>query len=275
MKETRQTALSPSRRQFPQARARATYQALLAAAQRVFADKGFDEAQSPDIAAAAGVSVGTFYRYFTDKRQAFVEMIGHHLAEAHADVMGRLDPSLFAGADRRDAIDAVLDVLFAHVRRFPELETVYRGMSLRDPEVAEMRAGFEALACDSLAKLIELVIPREVAPDARAAAFVIHCSSLEVAVAMAVRRAPLFAVDEAAVKAALAEMLERYLFPADFSRAPSRRPRGSGQGSAPAAQPARRKDGSSLRGASTSTNRSPPGRGSPPNRPRERSRMPR
>src|SRR5688572_26587608 len=93
--------VSIPQRDFPQARARATYEALLAAARETFARKGFDQAQTPDIAAAAGVSVGTFYRYFTDKRQAFIEMIAHHLAEAHADVMARLTPERFLGEEGR------------------------------------------------------------------------------------------------------------------------------------------------------------------------------
>ncbi len=199
-------------RHFPQARGRATYEKLLAASRAVFARKGFDEAQSTDIAAEAGASVGTFYRYFDDKRQAFVEMIAHHLEEAHAEVMEKLTPQRFAGvADRRGAIDVALDVLFAHVRRFPELEGVYLAMSLRDPEVAELRAQYEALGCDELARLVELLIPREVVPDPRAAAFVIHYAVVEAAMALAVRRTP-FPVAEAAVKAALGDLLYRYLF---------------------------------------------------------------
>ena len=269
MPKTKRASSAAKRRKFPQARAHATYEALLAAARRVFAEKGFDETQSPDIAAAAGVSVGTFYRYFTDKRQAFVEMIGNHLAEAHADVMARLEPARFAGADHREAIETVLDVLFAHVRRFPELESVYLGMSLRDPDVAKMRAKFEALACESLAGLIELVIPRDVAPDARAAAWVIHYAALEVAVAVAIRSSPLFEIDEVAVKSALGDMLNRYLFPERVSPPPSRRPREARSNPPP---PAPRPGTSSRRAASSSMNRSPPGRESTPKRSPRRSK---
>jgi hypothetical protein len=53
------------RRTFAQKRARKTYDALIEAAFAVFGDKGYEDAQTPDIASAAGVSVGTFYRYFS------------------------------------------------------------------------------------------------------------------------------------------------------------------------------------------------------------------
>jgi AcrR family transcriptional regulator len=205
-------------REFPQARSHATYRALLEAARRTFAHKGFDAAQTPDIAARAGVSTGTFYRYFTDKRQAFVEMIAAHLAAAHADVMDQLKPERFVGRrrdlDRRRAIEVALDVLFAHVGRFPDLEGVFLEMSLRDPEVARLRAEWEALGCEELAALIQVVVPRHVVPDARAAAYVIHHAVLEIAFSRVVRRgAELFPIEDEPLKAALREMLLRFLFP--------------------------------------------------------------
>jgi AcrR family transcriptional regulator len=202
------------RRQFSQARSEATYQALMRAAREVFAEMGFDDAQTPDIAAAAGVSVGTFYRYFKDKRQAFVEMIRHHLAEAHADVMSKLTAERFAvgGGDRRAGIDTVLDVVFAHAGRSPALERVYLAMSLRDPEVAKLRAEYEVMGIDDISRLIELLIPKGVVPDARAAAFVIQTAVLETAIAHAVHGRPSTPLSEAAIRETLREMLYRYLF---------------------------------------------------------------
>src|SRR5437867_2797733 len=103
-------------RDFKQKRAAATYEALLDAAARVFAERGFDAAQTPDIAAAAGVSTGAFYRYFSDKRQAFIEVMAAHLQRAYDETLKRLRPELFVGdKDVRAAIDRVLEVLFDHV----------------------------------------------------------------------------------------------------------------------------------------------------------------
>ena len=207
--------LLPSPRRFPQARAGATYRALLDAARDVFSEKGFDTTQTPDIAARAGVSTGTFYRYFDDKRQAFVEMLRHHLSEVHERVLAKLTPERFseAGADRRAAIEVVLDVLFAQVRRLPALERVYLEMSLRDPEVAAIRNAFDALGQDSIASLIGALVPRQVVPDAKAAAYVIQHATIEVALAESAARGEARRVGERAVKLALREMIHRYLFP--------------------------------------------------------------
>jgi AcrR family transcriptional regulator len=83
---------------FKQQRAARTYEALLEAAARVFSERGFDAAQTPEIAAAAGVSTGALYRYFRDKRHIFLEMLRHHLGQAQAEVAARLDPARFAGS---------------------------------------------------------------------------------------------------------------------------------------------------------------------------------
>jgi AcrR family transcriptional regulator len=212
-------------RTFKQRRAAETYQALLHGAAKVFARRGFDAAQTPEIAAEAGVSTGAFYRYFTDKRQCFVEMIAHNLAAAHADVMAKLDPARFLGEDTRGAIDVALGVLFEHVRRDAELERVYLAMSLRDPEVERLRAEFEALGVASLAQLIRDIVPRAVAPNPRATATVVSIAAIEVACERAglrPRTGP--QVPDADVKAALREMIYGYLF-APIARRPKRPPR--------------------------------------------------
>ena len=46
--------------------------AMMQAAVRVFADKGYQSATIRDIVDAAGVAVGTFYFYFPDKETLFV-----------------------------------------------------------------------------------------------------------------------------------------------------------------------------------------------------------
>jgi AcrR family transcriptional regulator len=46
--------------------------AMMQAAVRVFADKGYHAATIRDIVAAADVAVGTFYYYFPDKETLFV-----------------------------------------------------------------------------------------------------------------------------------------------------------------------------------------------------------
>src|SRR4051812_42191228 len=57
------------------AKAKRTKQRLLRAAERVFGASGFDRASIAEITSGAGVSQGTFYCYFVDKKAVFVALI--------------------------------------------------------------------------------------------------------------------------------------------------------------------------------------------------------
>ena len=207
--------LAPQPRSFPQARAHATHESLLAAARTVFSERGFDEAQTPDIAARAGVSTGTFYRYFRDKRHIFVEMIGHHLTQMHAEVAAKLTPERFVGADTREVMDVALDELFDHVRRYPRLQRVFLEMSLRDEEVERLHARFDQLGEKLIADLLELLTTRDVVPNPAAAAHVIVVAAEEVTLSRAgLRVGSPPAIDDEALRFALREMIHRFVFPA-------------------------------------------------------------
>jgi AcrR family transcriptional regulator len=202
-------------RTFKQQRSAATYEALLRAARRVFAKRGFDGAQTPEIAAAAGVSTGAFYRYFTDKRQAFLEMLADHLERGRREVEERLAPQRFVGTERRAAIEVVIDVLFEFMKNDAPLHRVVASMSLRDPAVAKLRAEFEATGGSTLATLIASVIPRSVVPNPEAAALVLQIAALEVAGERAgLRPGTGSRVQDDDVRRALGDLVERYLFPA-------------------------------------------------------------
>jgi AcrR family transcriptional regulator len=67
-----------------QARSKATRERLLAAAEKVFAGKGYDGAKLVDIAAEAGVSVGAVYFRFEDKDALFQGVAETFAAEVRA-----------------------------------------------------------------------------------------------------------------------------------------------------------------------------------------------
>jgi AcrR family transcriptional regulator len=54
---------------------------ILESIRQAFADKGFDGASMQDLARAAGMSVGNFYRYFPSKAAIVQAMCGYDLAE--------------------------------------------------------------------------------------------------------------------------------------------------------------------------------------------------
>src|SRR5882724_18593 len=77
----------------------ATREALLEASEQVFAEKGIDGARIEDIAARAGVAVGTIYNYFCDS----TELLEALIIQRRRDLLSRLDPAM-ADARRRRAL---------------------------------------------------------------------------------------------------------------------------------------------------------------------------
>jgi AcrR family transcriptional regulator len=58
---------------------------ILASIRQAFAEKGFDGASMLDLARAAGMSVGNFYRYFPSKAAIVQSMCGYDLAEIQGE----------------------------------------------------------------------------------------------------------------------------------------------------------------------------------------------
>ena len=197
---------------FRQERSRRSHQALLDAAAELFAQHGYDAVGTPEIAQKAGVSVGTFYRYFDDKHEVYLEIMRRTIAAAYEETIAGLTPERFVGASRRETIERAVDILFGHVLSRPQLTRSFMEMSLRDAEVAELRRAFEQLASQRLAALIAMIATREAVPDPEATAYVLYGSAMQCAYGLAVHLVPP-AIDRERAKAALAAFIERALFP--------------------------------------------------------------
>lgn len=198
-------------RRFTQERARKTYEALIEAAGEAFLERGYDATGTPDIAARAGVSVGTFYRYFDDKKQAYLEVTRRFLAEAYHRVMDRLTPQRFAGMDWRATIAETVDILLEQSTLHPTMHKTFVEMALRDADVLELRRAFDRITLERLSALIGAICPRAVVPDPEATALVLQVAAVECSSVLGGIRGP-SPVDAARGKAALSAMLYRALF---------------------------------------------------------------
>ena len=203
---------SPPDPDFRQERSRRSHQALLDAAAELFAQHGYDAVGTPEIAQKAGVSVGTFYRYFDDKHEVYLEIMRRTIASAYEETIAGLTPERFAGATRHETIARAVDVLFDHVLRQPALTRSFMEMSLRDGQVAELRRAFDQLACQRLADLIAIITTREAVPDPEAVAYVLYGSVMQCAYGLAVHLIPP-TIDRERARAALTAFIERVLFP--------------------------------------------------------------
>lgn len=106
-----------------QARAKDTVEVILTAADRVFSRVGVRAATTRDIAAVAGVSIGTLYRYFPSKDALFVALIQERW-RVETQAFGELISNLAGRSSLRQTIEeVVLWVLQAIERNLSRYQT--------------------------------------------------------------------------------------------------------------------------------------------------------
>ncbi|WP_433685107.1 TetR/AcrR family transcriptional regulator [Nocardia sp. CA-119907] len=87
------------------------HRALLDAAARVFAERGYDRTTVADITAAAGVSRATLYVYFASKDEIFLALA----AQVRDDFLAAQEPDLDTD-DPQEVLAATIDAFAAAVR---------------------------------------------------------------------------------------------------------------------------------------------------------------
>ncbi|MQY38200.1 hypothetical protein SRB17_62100 [Streptomyces sp. RB17] len=94
---------------------RRMYQDVSDIAVRLFLERGFDAVSVAEVAAAAGISKPTLFRYFPAKEDLVLHRIADHEAEAARVVAGAADPvdalrrHFLAGLERRDPVTGLND----------------------------------------------------------------------------------------------------------------------------------------------------------------------
>ncbi len=115
-------------------KARRTRATLLAAAYDRFVERGYRSTSVADIAEAAGVSLGTFYQYFRDRK----DVMGTLVAEAVLDALSRdeMHWDLSAGAEGLRRVIASFVRAYASTTPF---QAVWEEVTVTEPELAELR----------------------------------------------------------------------------------------------------------------------------------------
>jgi AcrR family transcriptional regulator len=95
-----------------QARGRETRARILAVGEKLFIEKGYHQIMMDDIAQTAGVSVGSSYRYFKDKRELFIAVLDRISEHMMTDTEWKISELLLQQIpDPRTAIRQILESL--------------------------------------------------------------------------------------------------------------------------------------------------------------------
>jgi len=134
-------ALHPAMEELPrtpqQARSREKHAGLLKAAETLFIERGYAATTADDIARAAGVSVGTFYNYFRNKRQILLALALRRLSDIFTQL--RLADMDLIHGDHRVAIRAAVVSVVAS-ERSQGLRVVWQQLMSLEPELAPYQA---------------------------------------------------------------------------------------------------------------------------------------
>ena len=149
-------------------------EAILVAAEEVFARRGYHGAALEDIAQVAGISKALIYEHFASKRELHASLVNAHVEE----IFQRLQAS--AGADRpgeerlRGGIDAFLSFVEEHREAWRAL---FRDAA--DPEVGDV---IERVQAQATAVIAALIAADPDAPPEAAHAIEMHAALLSGAV---------------------------------------------------------------------------------------------
>ena len=131
---------------------------ILASIRQAFAEKGFDGASMQDLARAAGMSVGNFYRYFPSKAAIVQAMCGYDLAEIQGD-FAQIQISDTPMASLRDRI---LTHFSEESMKDGQLWAEITAAAIRKPEIGEAARQMEETIVSMLSAIFAHVTNRNI-----------------------------------------------------------------------------------------------------------------
>ncbi|MDG4894972.1 TetR/AcrR family transcriptional regulator [Mesorhizobium sp. WSM4976] len=143
-----QAAIASPRRAPTQQRSRERVERMLAAASALIAEQGSDAMRMGEVAERAGVSIGSLYQFFPDKRAIVWALAERYTAESQACISAALKD--VGDADGfKSAFSELVDIYYQLFLAEPVIRDVWSGTqadkALRDLELADSRANAQFL----------------------------------------------------------------------------------------------------------------------------------
>lgn len=144
-----------SRRVPQQERSRKRYDHLLDVATKLFSEKGFERTTTNEIAARAGMSIGSLYQYFRNKEAIVVALMDRYV-DAVRGVTDEFIAREVQDLPLPEAIDQLLDPYIEFHTANAAFSRLWLGADLSD----QLNAATETMAAEALARIETLVRAR-------------------------------------------------------------------------------------------------------------------
>lgn len=127
------------RRQPKQPRSVETFNSILEAAAELFAERGYEQTTTHQVASAAGVSVGALYRYFGGKQAILQEVYRRETIELRQRILASFSIADLVGQDLPKLVMKAMTLAFRAYAERPGLRRVLVEQARKIPELAELR----------------------------------------------------------------------------------------------------------------------------------------
>lgn len=112
-----------------------TKEQVMIAAEKLFIEQGYHETTSKQIARHAGVSTGTFYSYFYDKKDVFIAVVWKHIQQTFTAMSEKID-SWDRSHDPREIVSLLIALTVEHLS--PGLFREVTILKYHDPDIADL-----------------------------------------------------------------------------------------------------------------------------------------
>ena len=93
-----------------------TKEIIIEAAEELFSQRGYHNTQVMDIVKAVGMSAGTFYNYFTDKRDLFAQITRHNFEDFRTRIKRLREPvNIWDRTDREETLNKTYSAYFDYI----------------------------------------------------------------------------------------------------------------------------------------------------------------
>ncbi len=192
-----------------QKRSEETRKRIIAAAERLFSEKGYYNTNSKEIAKAANVSIGSFYSYFKDKKALFIENLTQYSQKIFSKALAPHKGQLLEGKDKQAVVNQLISRTIEAHEYSPEFHREASAMRYMDADVAKVREKEEQMILDYVIESLRSYDGKLRVTDLEAAAIII-VSAVESIVHMIKIDKP--EIEEDRLIKELSEMITRYLF---------------------------------------------------------------
>ncbi|HQP48990.1 MAG TPA: TetR/AcrR family transcriptional regulator [Spirochaetota bacterium] len=153
---------------------------ILKAAIKLFAKKGIHGTNTKEIAAKAGVSIGSFYSYFSDKKTLLLDVLDDFLKQIYSKIWESeiTDRSAHEYNGDYDSLYAEIRGIVMHVMEAydlsPEFHRQTHALRYSDPDINRLYEEDRKREIQQIQRILGLIDGRMRISDPDAAAIVIH-----------------------------------------------------------------------------------------------------